>query len=292
MSKSLENMRGLVRERSSRGVKSGRGFTLIELLIVITIIGILAALLFPVFARAKATAQRASCASNLKQLGLAITIYTTDNEGRLPGAADGGTGAGENKMGGWMFYSKFGKAADEAVFDVTRGSIYQYVKNTAIYICPTDPIAKTTGNSYAINACLSKQTRTPAGLRTYTGFSPGKKLSSLTNPSEWMLLGEESRSAGGSTATPTERPQTYTTDDAYINLKTRSRAGRPATPPIVEDNADTAAEDYQNYMAKRHSEGGNVLFLDGRVKYLRVEQVTETKAQIGGTGFLEDGCPQ
>ena len=58
--------------------KLSEGFTLIELLVVIAIIAILAAILFPVFARARENARRASCQSNLKQIGLGIMQYTQD----------------------------------------------------------------------------------------------------------------------------------------------------------------------------------------------------------------------
>ncbi len=94
-----------------------RGFTLIELLVVIAIIAILAAILFPVFARARAKAQQNNCLSNTKQLVLACLMYTSDNDDK------------------WM-YNPAGACAG-----VTAGSwavgIFPYIKNGQIYQCPT-----------------------------------------------------------------------------------------------------------------------------------------------------------
>lgn len=64
-----------------------RAFTLIELLVVVAIVAILAAILFPVFARARENARRTSCLSNMKQIGLGIMLYTQDYDERLPMSA-------------------------------------------------------------------------------------------------------------------------------------------------------------------------------------------------------------
>ena len=92
-----------------------RGFTLIELLVVIAIIAILAAILFPVFARARAKARQTSCQSNLKQIALAHMMYVQDYDERF--------------LYGWnALYS---------CSDTWSGFLQPYVKNEGIFNCPT-----------------------------------------------------------------------------------------------------------------------------------------------------------
>ena len=93
------------------------GFTLIELLVVIAIIAILASILFPVFARAREAARKTSCASNLKQLGLACHMYSQDYDELLP----------------CDYYACNGNATHMRLVS----QILPYIKNTQIMYCPS-----------------------------------------------------------------------------------------------------------------------------------------------------------
>jgi prepilin-type N-terminal cleavage/methylation domain-containing protein/prepilin-type processing-associated H-X9-DG protein len=102
-----------------------KGFTLIELLVVIAIIAILAAILFPVFARAREKARQTSCLSNVKQIALATMMYAQDYDERLPWRyletaerteyPNGGTGGGM----------------------IWPAPVYPYVNNLQIFSCPS-----------------------------------------------------------------------------------------------------------------------------------------------------------
>ena len=102
------------------------GFTLIELLVVIAIIAILAAILFPVFAKAKGKAQEVSCTSNMKQLTGAVICYCENYNGILPA----GYRAGSSKMPN-------GTTGPNSLW---MHMIYPYVKTFGVYTCPSGPV--------------------------------------------------------------------------------------------------------------------------------------------------------
>src|SRR4051794_27726639 len=137
-----------------------RGFTLIELLVVIAIIAILAAILFPVFARARENARRASCQSNLKQIGLGIAQYTQDFDERLPLTYYSNSGGGgyamvasdPNNVPNPRVYTEYHQSY------ITGGypggwstcwvdEVYPYFKSDQLLYCPSDKRAATYANS-------------------------------------------------------------------------------------------------------------------------------------------------
>lgn len=120
------------------------GFTLIELLVVIAIIAILAAILFPVFARAREAARKSTCQSNLKECAIAIQLYWTDYDATLPSSA-------LTTPGTTVPVARFIQNA--GTLPPPRGSVaeppswvqavYDKMKNKDVMFCPSDPVDKT-----------------------------------------------------------------------------------------------------------------------------------------------------
>ncbi len=104
-----------------------QGFTLIELLVVIAIIAILAAILFPVLARAKDSARAAGCSSNLSQIGKAYSMYVEDNNGRYPAGF-------RNRLPG----EPLAHPKHSTIWVSWDAVILKYVRNTKVFSCPSD----------------------------------------------------------------------------------------------------------------------------------------------------------
>jgi prepilin-type N-terminal cleavage/methylation domain-containing protein/prepilin-type processing-associated H-X9-DG protein len=132
-----------------------KGFTLIELLVVIAIIAILAAILFPVFAKAREKARQTSCLSNEKQICLAILMYVQDYDEMMPAPVDWGA---YNSPMPWL--------------------LYPYVKNWQLFHCPDASGAATDGTcAYFFNGCLFQQ-----------GYQAA--LAQIGRPAELVMLSE------------------------------------------------------------------------------------------------------
>jgi prepilin-type N-terminal cleavage/methylation domain-containing protein/prepilin-type processing-associated H-X9-DG protein len=147
-----------------KGILKQRGFTLIELLVVIAIISILASILFPVFARARENARRASCMSNEKQMGLGLMMYAQDYDEKLPQYNYGVLSAG----GYW------------------NQQIYPYVKNQQIFRCPSARATTADFTSLYYSTYAIDGTAQGSGY-IYAGV--GTPLASITEPAiTWMLV--------------------------------------------------------------------------------------------------------
>ncbi len=143
-----------------------RGFTLIELLVVIAIIAILAAILFPVFAKAREAARKTSCLSNMKQLGTAFMMYTQDYDEKYCDRNGGVTGH-------WGY------------------AIQPYVKNYGLFSCPSNP-NNTQNVSGAGIPGDPNRIRRSYGINSWMhdGRFGGRALANIDAPADRILLGE------------------------------------------------------------------------------------------------------
>ncbi|MHB8997476.1 MAG: DUF1559 family PulG-like putative transporter [Armatimonadota bacterium] len=161
-----------------------RGFTLIELLVVIAIIAILAAILFPVFAKAREKARQSSCLSNVKQLGLAVLAYAQDYDENLPALYRGTAGN----------------------FQVWPMQIQPYIKSVQLFMCPSNKFDHcTTAGAWAYvqwhdNFPISYAWSTWNGGGTaasgpWVGYRScnGQSLGSVNRPSECIILGDSAQ---------------------------------------------------------------------------------------------------
>lgn len=122
-------------------------FTLIELLVVIAIIAILAALILPVLANSKETARGIRCMNNLRQLGIAAGVYSSDTQSLLSSY--------------WLYPKPV--AGSPFLYDLTKGQLYPYLKSKDVYLCPSEtPVLATDSlpvdHSYPLN-CMMRRAR-------------------------------------------------------------------------------------------------------------------------------------
>ena len=237
-----------------------RGFTLIELLVVIAIIAILAAILFPVFAQAREAARKTSCTSNMKQVGLAMLMYTGDYDDTLPWAASNAVTPTQT----WYdLCEPYVKVGAKAFGFNTAGNVQK-----TFYICPSfpnnvmpmqpgDPAPMafpaaqiTPAMSYAANGNII-----PMGNKNLPGFwFPGRitGLAALQAPTSLVLL------AHGMGTRPTVAGDDVTTGC------TGTEAGVPAGAPPPQGNTTV-------YCAARfkHNNGSVYLLADGHAKWFR-----------------------
>ena len=244
------------------------GFTLIELLVVIAIIALLAAILFPVFSRARENARRTTCMSNMKQLGLGIMQYTQDSDGIYPARwSDTYTGTGDA-----------GTSNPDGLDMNWTDMIYPYVKNPQVYTCPDrsseeysfyTPQPRNTVDdffwgTYDINATYgaynSPYLYSPSPYTTtYYGASPAGAPESAVSDTPGTIFLSEGSTAWGDAALTTG------------GIQFGNKGGQIYWPGGTNPTPQTTTEPYtmsvtNAFVEAPHLDTTNVLFCDGHVK--------------------------
>jgi prepilin-type N-terminal cleavage/methylation domain-containing protein/prepilin-type processing-associated H-X9-DG protein len=248
------------RKRKGNVLQREHGFTLIELLVVIAIIAVLASILFPVFARARENARRASCISNLHQIGLGYMQYTQDYDERLP-------------------YGKINDADGNAIAETKwQVSLQPYLKSAQVLRCPSDTtntaalpaltdIAGLAAMkvSYAENGFLAKEPK-PVGDPEHSPWDTDQlmphSLAGIQSASHVILMSEAATGGNYIHAHHWGIPASY----GY------TYAGKwPGDDP--KDFAKDLAVD-------RHLGGFNVGFVDGHAKWMKFEQTYKIDTSV------------
>ena len=219
-----------------------RGFTLIELLVVIAIIAILAAILFPVFTSARETARRTACMSNMKQVAVAISLYTQDNSDCIP-------------LFAYSYYNQ-----DPANMGWWYDTLQKYVKSLKVLKCPSQKkLVRGYGVSYGHNAGLFGY----GDVQDITGKVRGPiKLGSLKRASRLIAITETGSDirgvfTDGFLYCPAEWVFNYDFDKDGIKDTYR---------PFANYGRYNGGDPF------RHSGGNNCAFADGHAKWVRARQ--------------------
>lgn len=253
-------------------VRAGSGgFTLIELLVVVAIIALLAAILFPVFARARENARRASCQSNLKQIGLGFAQYTQDYDEKYPPTRRDNPG-GDNK-------AAMQSGADYYAYFTWVDGIDPYVKSSGVYRCPSDTIRRfeTAGKygqiSYGMNGYMVGYTNKWAGpriedCRDVFNVAPfhvvGQHTADIIEPVHKILVADLYHASpyAGPVLVP---PRSSNDADVWGSFPIDTEAD-PSTGWATAVNAEGAALPAKSL--GRHFGGANIAFADGHVKFM------------------------
>jgi len=260
-----------------RRSRTAVGFTLIELLVVIAIIAILAALLLPALAKAKAQGQKSYCLNNLKQLTVGIRLYCGDNGDVYPAAASSDYGF---SVCDWIYWNNnpYPTLPNGKPAYLQYSPIWQELggqSNANIAICPLDtPRAGRTTTypySYLIN-WMDPQNGVNIGISsgydTTTGGSPFLtfKQSQIVAPSQKMLLVESVTDATDPNDSPPPNRGIFTATESGWNTGFQAVAGRweGLRSGTWSDNHYTGGT-VDNYLTCRHSGDACIGFCDGHV---------------------------
>ncbi len=250
-------------------VRKRAAFTLIELLVVIAIIAILAAILFPVFARARAAARRTTGLSNMKQLGLGAMMYVQDYDERFPTWSWGESGLGAPGVSASI--------AQQNSPMIWYNAIYPYVKNVGIYQDPSDQkeLQVEYGIVFPMDGRLpSKSTWLSYGANE-TMFQ-GRKLAAYANPASDLMIADGYTSLID-TWSRFDDWNYNGSGDLYVRraIWTEGWTIQGENTPIDELKWQA------NLRWTRHGTGTNVAFGDGHAKLVQLRQLREVGPDNG-----------
>jgi prepilin-type N-terminal cleavage/methylation domain-containing protein/prepilin-type processing-associated H-X9-DG protein len=240
-----------------------RGFTLIELLVVIAIIAILAAILFPVFAQARATARAAACASNIRQLGLGLLMYTQDYDERFPPPYTENQPTNITPPGGYFFFLT-------SIWTWQNFSM-AYVKNEKIHACPEGYSERAFRNGLPARAhgaygASLHILRSPID-QAVTGRAP-ETQAAILNPADAYLIMD-----AGFYTLDCPRMQNAVVHSFYLpGAKQNNRPGR-GNAYWQASTVGPASDISRDAVVGRHNGGINVCFVDGHVKKMLPDTV-------------------
>ncbi len=252
-----------------------RGFTLIELLVVIAIIAILAAILFPVFAKAREKARQTSCLSNVKQLALATLMYTSDYDERYPQVYH----LGSDPHIDVYVNPDCGDRYVQSAFRMPS-AVMPYVRNAGIFVCPSWSTTKTCRVGWSAFTCQWSYAWL-TGSPWHTIGSPYRASTPTPLPCE--VCGRICAYNANQTACDHYRGNKLTVIEApahhimMIEFKQSGGYGEPAGIGSTEANAGGTAhpaiEAVQINPARQvHNDGNNYSFWDGHAKWMKAPE--------------------
>mgnify|MGYP001249951746 CR=1 FL=1 len=222
---------------NDRKCRIGNGFTLIELLVVIAIIAILAAMLLPALARAKEKAKQAQCMSNLKQVGIAATMFALDNNDRYPAASiDSGWGR-PNPI--YLNADIIAMASD--IGFKTNATASGVASGPNVWTCPNRPALPNYSSSWAL------------GYQYYGGIT------------KWYPNGVETEGRSP-IKTSTSKSTQMLAADLVINFGTSW-----SEPTVAESSGWTQLPAHKGNGGK--PSGGNEVFADGSVRWVKARDM-------------------
>ncbi|HZH98175.1 MAG TPA: prepilin-type N-terminal cleavage/methylation domain-containing protein [Fimbriimonadaceae bacterium] len=245
--------------------RSSRAFTLIELLVVIAIIAILAAILFPAFATAKEVAKQTVCASNIRQLGIAMQLYLNDNDDTWFAIATHEPMPGFAPVQPWLGYDNnnaplsagfYGKVYERAVNPERPGAIDPYLKSREIKRCPSMPSQWQT--SYAANFF------SPTSTSDYYSSNPAAQGQEFSPTTRTMSSVDGAVVTTGASHSEVEQPA-YTLV-AWEHLATVPACNFLQSPDWLNSPPDS--ENLKSHFHFLHRGGSNGLWADTHVKRL------------------------